>query len=97
MKTKFYIFLILLLSYSFANAQSEVVVNEGIKTISNKEEVKPVATAEKTTEAPVLIDAEALRANIARSTSDIRVYFNKERNVDNLSLLFPKINREVKA
>ncbi|WP_345277665.1 hypothetical protein [Litoribaculum gwangyangense] len=45
----------------------------------------------------LLIDTIQLRASIARSSSDIRIYLIRKRNEGNISLVFPKINKAVKA
>ena len=92
MKTNFYLLLIFLLAFTFGNAQSttETVKVEINNTVSVSE------TATNTTE-EMLIDASEIKESIARSTSDIKIYFNRLRNVDNLNLLFPKINNPIKA
>ncbi|AXP81906.1 hypothetical protein CJ739_2840 [Mariniflexile rhizosphaerae] len=103
MKTNVYILLIFLLAFSFGNAQSttEVVKVETNNTVSVSENDKQV-TVENTVSTvnvneAILIDASEVKESIARSSSDIRLYFNRLRNIDNLNLLFPKINKEVKA
>ncbi len=103
MKTNVYILLIFLLAFSFGNAQSttEVVKVETNNTVSVSENDKEV-TVENTVSTvnvneAILIDASEVKESIARSSSDIRLYFNRLRNIDNLNLLFPKINKEVKA
>lgn len=103
MKTNVYILLIFLLAFSFGNAQSttKVVKVETNNTVSVSENDKQV-TVENTVSTvnvneAILIDASEVKESIARSSSDIRLYFNRLRNIDNLNLLFPKINKEVKA
>lgn len=103
MKTNFYILLIFLLAFSFGNAQSitEVVKVETNNSVSVSENDKQV-TFENTVNTvneneAILIDASEVKESIARSNSDIKLYFNRLRNVDNLNLLFPKINKEVRA
>lgn len=103
MKTNVYILLIFLLAFSFGNAQSttKVVKVETNNTVSVSENDKEV-TVENTVSTvnvneAILIDASEVKESIARSSSDIRLYFNRLRNIDNLNLLFPKINKEVKA
>ncbi|GAA3598898.1 hypothetical protein Q4Q39_18460 [Flavivirga amylovorans] len=102
MKTNTYILLTLLLSFSFGIAQSDVNKIEENKVISvsvNGEEVTTVKdNAVKTVKEneTVLIDAKELRESIAR-TSDIRLYLNRVRKVQNIKMLFPKINKPVKA
>lgn len=103
MKTNFYILLIFLLAFTFGNAQSttEVVNNEINNTVSVSEDNKQV-TVETTTNTVnenevMLINASEVKESVARSSSDIRIYFNRLRNVDNLNLLFPKMNKDLKA
>lgn len=88
MKPTYYILLILLLTFSFGNAQSEVVNTEveltNVVSVETKKESK-------------LIDTSELKATISRTNSDIRIYLNRERKVDNIKLLFPKINKAAKA
>ncbi|MDD7885005.1 hypothetical protein [Flavivirga sp. 57AJ16] len=102
MKTNTYILLILLLSFSFGIAQSDtnkIEANSVIPVSVNNEEVVIVKdNAVKTVKEhdTLLIDAKELRASMAR-TSDIRLYLNRVRNVENIRLLFPKINKPVKA
>ncbi len=100
MNTKFYILFVLLLSFSFANAQSAETNKEikGTATISvsddNKDLVNVVDTASTTSEEnkkDILVDATKLK-EVARS-SDIRIYLNHLRNVENIKWLFPKINK----
>ncbi|CAH8281553.1 hypothetical protein EV196_104195 [Mariniflexile fucanivorans] len=94
MKTNFYILLIFLLAFTFGNAQSttETVKVEINNTVSVSEDNKEVTVENKI----ILIEASEVKESIARS-SDIRLYFNRLRNVDNLNLLFPKINNPIKA
>ncbi|ALJ04384.1 hypothetical protein APS56_04175 [Pseudalgibacter alginicilyticus] len=95
MKT-IYTLLILLLTVTFANAQSNDVSAEALKnntvTVSKTNE----DVNEKENEA-LLIDANKVKESVARSASDIRIYLNIERNVDNISLLFPNINKQKSA
>ncbi len=102
MKTNFYILLIFLLAFTFGNAQSttEVVNNEINTTVTVSNDDKQVTVETTTTTANenevLLIDASQVKESIARS-SDIRIYFNRIRNVDNLNILFPKMNVAEKA
>ena len=107
MKTNLYILLVLLFTFSFGNAQSttEVKANNEInivehvsndkKEINVKSEVN--VSKEESNNEILLIDAAQLKETVARGTSDIRLYFNRLRNVDNLNMLFPKINKAQKA
>jgi len=99
MKTNFYIVLTFLLAFSFGNAQSttEPVKVETNTTVSVSENNKQLTVETTTANEVILIDASEIKETIARSTSDIKSYFNRLRNVDNLNLLFPKINKAVKA
>ncbi len=87
MKTNFYILIVFLLTVTLGNAQDaeKVVTVETEKTISveNNENL--------------LIDAAELKETVARSSSDIRIYLNRQRKVSNITLVFPKINKAVKA
>ncbi|WP_142783275.1 hypothetical protein [Changchengzhania lutea] len=102
MKANLNILLILLLTVSLGNAQSinEDVLINSLDSISNTqiEKYTSVLQDSLTIKHPVkkndiLIDAAEAKANIARSSSDIRVYLNRLRKVGNISLLFPKLNR----
>lgn len=90
MKT-FYFFLILLFSFSFANAQS-TESRETQATVVAVKESKEVAA--KTT---IILEPSVINEAVARSSSDIRIYLNRERKVQNIKLLFPKINKARKA
>ncbi len=68
---------------SVSENDKEVTVENTVSTVSENE--------------AILIDVSEVKESIARSSSDIRLYFNRLRNIDNLNLLFPKINKEVKA
>ncbi|MFI0427868.1 hypothetical protein [Mariniflexile sp. HMF6888] len=103
MKTNVYILLIFLLAFSFGNAQSitEVVKVETNNTVSVSENDKQVIVENTVNivneNEVILIDASEVKESIARSSSDIRLYFNRLRNIDNLNLLFPKIYKAAKA
>lgn len=88
MKTRFYILIVLLLSFTLANAQSETPIV--------KEEVKTIVSQAETNNETVIIDSLDLKEVIAR-TSDIRSFLNRERKVENIKLVFPKINKARKA
>ncbi|WP_372753296.1 hypothetical protein [Mariniflexile sp.] len=103
MKTNLYILIIFLLAFTFGNAQSttETVNNEVINIVSvsddNKEVTVENATINTNENEVILMDASVVKEAVARSSSDIKIYFNRLRNVDNLNLLFPKMNKAVKA
>ncbi|GAL77975.1 hypothetical protein JCM19274_4474 [Algibacter lectus] len=99
MKTNFIILLILLLTVSVGNAQSVDSENVAVKTseiVSVEDNAKQdaVNTVE---EDNTLIDTVEFEAILARTTSDIRSYLNRERNISNIGLLFPTIEKRVKA
>ena len=99
MKTNTYILLTLLLSFSLGVAQSDTNEVEANKVIAVSVNGGEATVAKDNTEKEndtLLIDAKELRESIAR-TSDIRLYLNRVRNVENIRLLFPKINKPVKA
>lgn len=99
MKTNIYILLILLLSFSFANAQDSNVVEvetENTITVSDNNEdiiitVKGYNNEVNKNEAKA--DAVEVKENVAKTNSDIRVYLNRVRKVENIKWLFPKINK----
>lgn len=103
MKINFYILLILLLAFSFGNAQSEktsIEIDSNSKIFvseMNKEIAVKNSLNVESKEDNLLIDASQIKEAIVRTNSDIRVYFNRERKVDNIKLLFPEINKAVKA
>lgn len=104
MKTNYYILFILLLSFSFSNAQS-------VETVNNEETIASVSVSENNNDINVLdslttevienndliLEASKVKENIAKSSSDIRIYLNRLRNVDNIKIVFPKMNKDKKA
>jgi hypothetical protein len=102
MKTNFYILIVLLLSFSFGNAQSvsEVVEIEINKTVSFsiEDEIATIMLEANTVKNDsLLIDVSEFNETIARSTSDIRVYLNRKRKVSNINLVFTEINKATRA
>ena len=105
MKTNYYILFILLLSFSFANAHStEPVVKEDSTTsVSVSEDnikvvvLDTVSTDKVIENNDLILDADKLKETIAKSSSDIRIYLNRLRNVDNIKLVFPKMNKDKRA
>lgn len=104
MKINFYILLILLLTFSLGNAQSENSSTETSNMVSVSEMNDEVLTivdkiSVENKKENLLIDAADLKEAIARTNSDIRIYLNrvKEKKVDNIKLLFPQINKVSKA
>ncbi|PKQ44301.1 hypothetical protein [Confluentibacter flavum] len=97
MKTN-YILLILLLSFSFASAQDNVEAKKIESTVmvsQNNEEVSLNANDSETVS--TIKEDVTTEATLVRSNSDIRIYLNRLRNVENIDLLFPKINKTVKV
>lgn len=103
MKTNFYILLILLLSFSFANAQeTTITVVEELTIIetnvenSDSEISSEISNSEKTETTVNKNKDESNETNevIVKSSSDIRIYLNKVRNVQNINLLFPKVYKK---
>ncbi|MEP1489532.1 MAG: hypothetical protein ABJL44_01945 [Algibacter sp.] len=90
MKTT-YLLLILLLSLTFVNAQSNEIkeVETTIVAADNNKDVSTKST--------IILEPSIIKEAIARSSSDIRIYLNRERKVQNIKLLFPKINKARKA
>ncbi|MDO7138704.1 hypothetical protein [Algibacter lectus] len=99
MKTNFIILLILLLTVSVGNAQSVDSENVAVKTseIVSVEDTEKRVTVDTVDEDNTLIDTVEFEAILARTTSDIRSYLNRERNISNIGLLFPTIEKRVKA
>lgn len=83
MKTNFYILFFFLISFSALSAQNKVK--------NDKETIK--VTVSEAKEATVIIDTVKIKEAIAKSSSDIRIFLNRERKVENIKLVFPKINR----
>ena len=103
MKTIFYIFLILIFSLSFANAQETTsIVVEELTIIENNvensdSEISNKVLNSQNTETTINVNKEESNETnevIVKSSSDIRIYLNRVRNVDNLNLLFPKMYKE---
>ena len=103
MKT-FYIILILLLTASFANAQSndvsvETKTNNTVSVSEVNDEVTTTVNSVnvETENEAILIDTEKVKESIARGTSDIRTFLNREKNMNNINLLFPNMNKAKSA
>ncbi|SFZ93998.1 hypothetical protein SAMN05428642_103498 [Flaviramulus basaltis] len=106
MKTNFYILLVLLFSFSLGNAQStsEAVNTEITNTVSvsNDDKNTVITNVDSSVNTvnendSLLINVNELKASIARTNSDIRIYLNRERKAGNISFVFPKINKAEKA
>ena len=94
MKTNFYIILFFLLSFSYANAQEK---STSLKVVSVNE--LHVNTISLTTQNSIEFKENTDSNNkiIARAASDIRILLNRDRNLENINLLFPKIYKEIVA
>ncbi|WP_034040968.1 hypothetical protein [Wocania ichthyoenteri] len=98
MKTNIYILLILLLSFSFASAQDNVVKVETENTITVSDNDEDVTVTIKSDNNVVnkeetKTNTVEVKENVAKTNSDIRVYLNRVRKVENIKWLFPKINK----
>ena len=87
MKTNFYILIVLLLTFSLSNAQSDN--NPNNTSVS----VEVVKISEDKVE---VMDTVELKEVIAK-TSDIRKFLNRERNAENIKYVFPEINKRKTA
>jgi hypothetical protein len=103
MKTNFYIFLILIFSFSFANAQEttsnvveELTIIENNVENSDSEISHKVLNSQNTETTVNINKEESNKTNevIVKSSSDIRIYLNKVRNVQNINLMFPKVYKK---
>lgn len=96
MKT-YYTLLILLLSFSSLNAQDAAEKNEIESTVIAFENNEVASLIVDQVVAPVTINAALTSEATLVRTSDIRAYLNQVRNIENIDLLFPKINKTVKV
>jgi len=83
MKTNICILIILIFSFSALGAQNETKITHAEKTVKVSE----------TTQTTLSINTKEIKVIIVKSSSDIRIYLNRERNVENIKLVFPKINK----
>ncbi|WP_298536608.1 hypothetical protein [uncultured Algibacter sp.] len=99
MKTNFPLVIVLMLAFSICSAQSTELsdVIESSKAISVSAHSEDVKVSNEQKNEPVLIDASKLKSTISRTNSDIRIYLYRKRNVGNISFVFPKINKAVRA
>ena len=89
MKTNFYILLILLLSFSVANAQES---STEVKVITVNEITEEVSTTENN-ETTINENEDSNTVEVIARNSDIKIYLNQIRKVQNINLLFPKFNK----
>ena len=82
-----------MLTFSIGNAQS----TELNRAVKSSKTISVVGENDNQIKESLLIDASKLKTTISRSSSDIRIYLNRKRNVGNISLVFPTINKAVKA
>tara|TARA_R110000868_G_scaffold1389_5_gene10694 strand:- start:928 stop:1218 length:291 start_codon:yes stop_codon:yes gene_type:complete len=96
MKTTIYIFLVFLLSFSVANAKDKSTT---IKVVSvnelNVNKTPTVMTQDFVV--PAVKNNSDSNECIAKGASDIRIFLNRERNSDNINLLFPSIYKQKMA
>jgi len=103
MYQKTYILLLLALSFSYVNAQqnSDELKKDKLEKIKIEYKVNVVTDSiDGLINEPksFLISEEALKALIISSrVSDIKTLSNRERNVENIKILFPKMNKVKKA
>ncbi len=91
MKTNFYILLILLLSFSVANAQED---SKEVKVVTVNEITVNNSVSENANEVSTSLNNESQSVEVIAGNSDIRIYLNQIRNVQNINLLFPKFKIE---
>jgi hypothetical protein len=96
MKTNFYIFLILLLSFSVANAQEKTTAVK-VEAVNELHVTNIVLKTSQDLITPTAKENSESNEVIAKAASDIRIYLNRERNLENIDLLFPKIYKEEMA
>ena len=89
MKTNFYILLILLLSLSVANAQES---STEVKVITVNDITEEVSTTENN-ETTINENEDSNTVEVIARNSDIKIYLNQIRKVQNINLLFPKFNK----
>lgn len=82
----YYILLILLFSVTFASAQDSCE--------TKKSESQTVVVNEGV---DVNINNDVINEDVLVRASDIKIYLNFVRNVENIDLLFPKTNKIVKV
>ena len=93
MKSNFLLLIVVMLTFSIGNAQS----TELNRAVKSSKTISVVGENDNQIKESLLIDASKLKTTISRSSSDIRIYLNRKRNVGNISLVFPTINKAVKA
>jgi len=98
MKTNLYILLILLLSFSVANAQKSstevkvITVNE-INVNNPVSEITEEVSTTENNETTINENEDSNTVEVIARNSDIKIYLNQIRKVQNINLLFPKFNK----
>lgn len=93
MKLNFYILLILLLSFSVANAQESCPgFNNNVK--ASVSEITKETTTSQINKRAINENKELNTNEVIARDSDIRIYLNQIRNVQNINLLFPSYNKD---
>ena len=98
MKTNLYILLILLLSFSVANAQKSstevkvITVNE-INVNNPVSEITDEVSTTENNESTINENEDSNTVEVIARNSDIKIYLNQIRKVQNINLLFPKFNK----
>ena len=98
MKTNFYILLILLLSFSVTNAQESstevkvITVNE-INVNNPVSEITDEVSTTENNESTINENEDSNTVEVIARNSDIKIYLNQIRKVQNINLLFPKFNK----
>lgn len=93
MKINALLIIALILTFSIGNAQS----TEPNSLVDSSKNISVTSDDAIKLKETLLIDASKLKTTISRSSSDIRIYINRKRNVGNISFVFPKINKTLKA
>ena len=93
MKSNFLLILVFILTGTVVSAQETELIKKN--TPSNNSSIN--TQDENTVNELKLIDAAELKSSISKSSSDIRIYLNIKRNAGNISFVFPKINKVIKA
>ncbi len=97
MKANSYITFFLVVSFFFAKAQNSDTQNKyvscSLSTVSciKQQPIKIFKFTQNKSKLPIGNNCKIV------GFSDIRLFFNRERKIDNLSLLFPKVYKEAKV
>ena len=102
---KFPLLIVLMLAFSMGYAQNteldQTIESSKTISVSNDDTIISFSNDNKSDTIKendsMLIDSSKLKTTISRSSSDIRIYLNRKRKAGNISFVFPKINKAVKA